>query len=236
MTSFKRSREKDDKELSEADAFGVNVPITIGLAALDQAALRPPGWVPERQKGDLGDLTSAALALDADFSHGIAPSPMGSSHPDMQREDTSATSANKLRSNPNAKQKTSITSSGDKQLVLEPNRSGGYITKGELNGQPVIYLVDTGASVVSVPARIARLADLERTGPGHIAHTANGTIEVFAALAQEVKIGDGIVLNAIECSINPAEYGDKILLGMSALKHLDVQIRQGKMILRQKHT
>ena len=48
------------------------------------------------------------------------------------------------------------------------------------------------------------------------------------------KIGDGIVLNAIECSINPAEYGDKILLGMSALKHLDVQIRQGKMILRRR--
>ena len=41
------------------------------------------------------------------------------------------------------------------ELVLKRSRNGHYFFPGTINGQPVTFLLDTGATLVSVPAHLS---------------------------------------------------------------------------------
>ena len=64
-----------------------------------------------------------------------------------------------------------------KEITLQRNRQGHYVTTGQINGVKVQFLLDTGATDVSIPEGIARKLRLQR-GPAIDVITANGTIEV----------------------------------------------------------
>jgi aspartyl protease family protein len=132
--------------------------------------------------------------------------------------------------NPN--QKLSITRSedGGYELVLQRNRYGHYVASGLINGESVVFLLDTGASDISVPSGLAQRLGLER-GPAMLYQTANGTIKVYATQLASVTMG-GITLHQVRASINPAMDGDEVLLGMSFLKHLDFSQRGDTLTLR----
>ena len=121
--------------------------------------------------------------------------------------------------NPNTAPVSNITSDGSTQVLLVRNRYGHYVTGGRINGQPVEFLVDTGASDVNIPASVAGKLKLKRGMP-FSAHTANGTITVYRTHLDNVEIGD-IRLSGLNGSINPHMGGDNILLGMEFLKRLD---------------
>ncbi|GAA0354215.1 TIGR02281 family clan AA aspartic protease [Bowmanella denitrificans] len=104
-------------------------------------------------------------------------------------------------------------------VELKRNRQGHYVTSGLINGQPVIFLLDTGATQVSVPQHLAAYLDLQ-PGRRHLVNTANGRIEVASTLLDSLRIGD-IELRNISANLNPGMQSDDILLGMSALKQLE---------------
>jgi aspartyl protease family protein len=109
--------------------------------------------------------------------------------------------------------------SGIREVVLEQNRKGHYVAGGKVNGVPVTFLLDTGATDVAVPESIALQAGLER-GNASFAATANGIVTVYSTRINELVLGN-IVLKDINASITTSMVGNTILLGMSALKQIE---------------
>lgn len=105
------------------------------------------------------------------------------------------------------------------QVVLQRNRYGHYVASGFINGHQVVFLLDTGATHVSVPQHIAVKIGLQRGAPLEVS-TANGIATVFATVLREVQLGN-IVLQDVRADINPHFDQDEILLGMAFLKHLE---------------
>lgn len=132
------------------------------------------------------------------------------------------------RDNPNHALLSSDSARGE--VVLERNRAGHYLAPGLINGHPVNFLLDTGATHVSVPERVAKAAGLKK-GRQSMVSTANGVIPVYQTELASVQLG-GITLNHITASINPHMPDEMVLLGMSFMKHLDMNQRDGTLTLR----
>lgn len=134
--------------------------------------------------------------------------------------------------NPNQSPQTLGTEDGRVSIVLERNRSGHYVFDGTVNGVAVEFLLDTGATDVSVPERIANLLQLRR-GARLRAVTANGITTAYATTIDRLTVG-GLEETNIRASIVPNLPGEQILLGMSFLKRLDFSQRGDTLILSQR--
>jgi len=132
--------------------------------------------------------------------------------------------------NPNQQIQTRSSAAGEQEIVLQRNRYGHYVAAGQINGVPVTFLLDTGASDVSIPSNIADSIGLER-GVSQTYNTANGQITAYATRLDRISIG-GIELYNIPASINPADQGEGILLGMSFLKDLEFTQRGDTLTIR----
>lgn len=132
--------------------------------------------------------------------------------------------------NPNQQVITQIT--GQQQaVILKRNRYGHYVTQGKINNHPVTFLLDTGASDISIPDKIAKKLKL-KYGQEQRYQTANGIILGNLTSLNSVSIGN-IKLQDVHASINPKMDNDEILLGMSFLKHIEFTQRGDTLILRQ---
>lgn len=129
--------------------------------------------------------------------------------------------------NPN-RQLTIVTNEfGIKEVVLQRNRQGHYLASGEINDQPVRFLLDTGATLVAVPEHVANKLHLSK-GRVIQTQTANGISQSYATTIDKLALGDIIMIN-VPASISPGMEFDEILLGMSFLKHLRLT-QQGKQL------
>ena len=61
------------------------------------------------------------------------------------------------------------------EVVLVRNRAGHYVASGAINGQPVVFMVDTGSTDVSVPEALAGRLGLRRGAPLSM-ETAGGVV------------------------------------------------------------
>ena len=125
---------------------------------------------------------------------------------------------------------SSVDSSGAAMVVLEQDRNGHYQARGTINGQEVIFLVDTGATDVALPESAARALGLE-FGPQVQVMTAAGPANAWLTRLDEVSVG-GIYRRNVRASITSGEF-DGILLGMSFLKHYNLQQNDGKLVIRE---
>ncbi len=140
-------------------------------------------------------------------------------------------SVEESRINPN-QSPNSMVSGNVVEVPLLRNRAGHYVVTGRINGQDVDFLLDTGATDVVVPERIAERLGLPKGRPGR-AMTANGPVRVYATTIDHLTIGD-IELHEVDASVNPAMGNMAILLGMSALGQVEF-IQQGdSLTLRQR--
>ena len=133
--------------------------------------------------------------------------------------------------NPNQQLASVIKSNGVREVVLQRNRQGHYVSSGFINNIPVTFMLDTGASDISIPARIAEQLGLKR-GVQMQYQTANGAVWGYSTVLSSVAIGD-IELHDVRASINPNVNELDILLGMSFLKHIDFSQRGNTLTLRQ---
>jgi aspartyl protease family protein len=132
------------------------------------------------------------------------------------------------RDNPNAQ--LAVTPGAATELVLQRNRQGHYVAPGEINGAPVTFLLDTGATLVSVPAHLADALQLQRGMAGQ-SMTANGTVTVYATRIDSLALGPFVVRD-VAGALNPGMRDDIVLLGMSVLKNLEFTQRGDTLILR----
>ncbi|NOY66711.1 MAG: TIGR02281 family clan AA aspartic protease [Gammaproteobacteria bacterium] len=135
------------------------------------------------------------------------------------------------QNNPNQSINSRTLDTGVREIQLIRNRSGHYVTPGKINNEPVTFLLDTGATFISIPANIAERLGLKKGYP-HMVSTANGNIEVYSTKLKSVKIGD-IEIQNLSASINPYMKSDEILLGMNMLKKLEMIQRGKTLTLRQ---
>ncbi len=121
----------------------------------------------------------------------------------------------------------------DKQrvVILKRNRYGHYVTQGKINNHSVTFMLDTGASDISIPDKIAKKLKLSY-GQERQYQTANGTITAYLTTLESVSIGN-IKLQNVRASINPKMDHDEILMGMSFLKYIEFTQRGDTLILRQ---
>jgi aspartyl protease family protein len=119
-------------------------------------------------------------------------------------------------------------------IVLQANAQGHYVTQGLINGGSIKLLVDTGATLVAIPAADAiRLGIDYRQGRRGYVTTANGQAAVYQIQLDSVKIGD-IELSQVDATIQ--ETGLPFaLLGMSFLSRTDMNRSGTKMTLTKRY-
>ena len=119
---------------------------------------------------------------------------------------------------------------GGTELVLKRSRSGHYVAPGTINGEAVTFLLDTGATHVSVPAHLGPELGLTPGAPMQVM-TANGVVTVRATVIDELGLGPFRVAD-VRSHLNPGFRDDQVLLGMSVLRHLEFTQRGDTLILR----
>jgi aspartyl protease family protein len=116
----------------------------------------------------------------------------------------------------------STAGSGRQSVTLSADTRGHFVSDGAVNGLQVRFLVDTGASVIALPAAdAARMGIDYRKGERGLVQTAGGTTPVYRVILDHVKLG-AIELTAIEAVV--IEQGLEIaLLGMSFLNRVEMK-------------
>ncbi len=116
------------------------------------------------------------------------------------------------------------------ELVLKRSRGGHYVFPGTINGRAVTFLLDTGATLVSVPAHLGQPLGLKPGTPMR-SITANGTVTTRATRIDTLAFGP-FEVRGVSASLNPGMHGDQVLLGMSVLQHLEFTQRGDTLLLR----
>ena len=120
------------------------------------------------------------------------------------------------------------------RIVLTAGSGGHFITPGAINGRAVQFLVDTGATSVSIGA-----ADAERLGidyrKGKLARgsTANGIVTVYRVKLDSVRVGDVEVSN-VDAAIVPTDTG-QVLLGNSFLDRFQMTRFNDQLVLERRY-
>jgi len=130
---------------------------------------------------------------------------------------------------------TFSTAAGDSRqsATLIAGEGGHYRADGLVNGGAVRFMVDTGASVIALPAADANRLGIEyRKGRPAAVQTANGQTPAYLVRLDTVRVG-GIELNNVESVV--IEGGLPVaLLGMSFLNRVEIRHESGKMTLIRK--
>lgn len=125
-------------------------------------------------------------------------------------------------------------SGGPARLILQANGQGHYITQGQINGGTVTMMVDTGASMIALPAADAiRLGINYKKGQTGYVKTANGTVPAYHVTLNTVKIGD-VELNQVDALVQETGL-PIILLGMSFLSRTDMRSEGGQMTISKRY-
>lgn len=126
---------------------------------------------------------------------------------------------------------------GERELRVAQTEGGAFVIVGQVNGQPVLFMVDTGATdTVLSPADARRVGvDVAALRYDQTAETANGLGYGASWTADRLTVGD-IHLGAFPMVINKAPMSGS-LLGMSFLSGLEsYEVRDRTLILRWRET
>ena len=111
-------------------------------------------------------------------------------------------------------------------VTLPADSRGQFIASGMVNGGHMRFLVDTGATFVSIPAAEARRLNIDyRRGEPGRSMTANGPVTVYRVVLASVTLGDVTVYN-VEGTVHEMPGMDLALLGMSFLNRTEMR-REG---------
>jgi len=118
---------------------------------------------------------------------------------------------------------------GRAQLEVPVSRDGHYYVRGEIHGEALTFMIDTGATYVSVSREFAKAAQLPNGIPGYFS-TANGTAEGQILKGHDVVV-EGIRVSGLTIAVAPLG-GKAGLLGQNFLRQFEVSTSGGVMRLR----
>jgi aspartyl protease family protein len=113
--------------------------------------------------------------------------------------------------------------------VLHADSSGHFSADATVNGRPVRFMVDTGATVTAIPAADARRLGIDVSkGAPVLLRTANGTARARQVKLDVVSVG-GVTLYGVEAVVMDGDGLSFPLLGMSFLNRMDMK-REGSVM------
>jgi aspartyl protease family protein len=113
--------------------------------------------------------------------------------------------------------------------TLYADGSGHFVSEGTINGVAVRFLVDTGATTVSLNSRDAGRIGLDyKSGMRLRVSTANGIVNARGVKLDTVRIGE-ITLHNVEAVVHDGDSPPIVLIGMSVLNRLEMK-REGAML------
>ena len=116
-------------------------------------------------------------------------------------------------------------------LVFHANAQGHVMLEGDVNGAPVQFLVDTGATVVALTLHDAEAAGISHNDLVYSMRfaTANGDVRAAPVTLRELRIGQ-LVVNDVSAVVQENLFGS--LLGQSFLTRIDsYEMRDGVLTL-----
>jgi len=124
--------------------------------------------------------------------------------------------------------------SGPASATLTADAAGHFLTTGNVNGTTIRFIVDTGASTISIGASDARRIGIDPSkGQMGYSQTANGVTQVSLVKLNSVRVGD-IVLNNVDATVHQQDL-PFALLGMSFLNRMEMQRNGETMTLKQRY-
>jgi clan AA aspartic protease (TIGR02281 family) len=183
-------------------------PVATTVAAPGISNLPPPAPAPAPEPNLEAAEASVSMAESVNPPQAIPPPPPGASTPPSQP------SAPRIA-----------------ELVLAPSANGNFYVRGEINHQSVLFVVDTGASAVSIPDKLRHRLQLTRGGYLQGA-TANGIAGMYETQVKSLTIGP-LRMKNVAAALNPGAPDDTVLLGMTALREVRMVQHNGRMSLQQ---
>jgi aspartyl protease family protein len=130
-----------------------------------------------------------------------------------------------------ARQRTASVS----EVQVWRNPRGMYTTVGSINGLPVSFMVDTGATLVTLNSGQARRLgiDYRVTGTQAAVTTASGVEPAWSVMLDRVRVGE-LELHNVAAVVLEGPQPATALLGMSYLGRLEISNSGNKMTLKKK--
>ncbi|MEK9803735.1 MAG: TIGR02281 family clan AA aspartic protease, partial [Curvibacter sp.] len=124
---------------------------------------------------------------------------------------------------------------GDRRrIVLHAGSNGHFRTQGQINGRTVNFIVDTGASVVSMSVTDAEAIGLPyKSGQTVQVSTANGVTVGWRVRLSTVRLGSLDVYD-VEALVTPAPM-PYVLLGNSYLTRFQMTRTNDQLVLEQRY-
>ncbi len=128
-----------------------------------------------------------------------------------------------------------FASKGKGSVTLYPETNGHYFADGLVNGAPVRFMVDTGATIIGMNSIVANRIgiDYRKQGRPGFVSTAGGTMPTYYVKLNSVTVGD-ITMYNVDASIVEGSSPREALLGMSFLGHLNMKRDIEKMELSER--
>jgi aspartyl protease family protein len=118
---------------------------------------------------------------------------------------------------------TSFETTGRSKVILNADGTGHFLTNGTINGGQVKFLVDTGATMVSMGVSDARRLGINYLkGERGASNTANGIATVYHVKLDSVRVGS-ITMTNIDGVVHESSDMPFVLLGMSFLGRLEMK-------------
>jgi aspartyl protease family protein len=125
-------------------------------------------------------------------------------------------------------------SSGGSRIVLPADSRGHFMTQGMINGRPVTFMLDTGATSIGLSADDAQRIGLDYSkGRPVQMSTANGVSQGYRLRLQSVRVGDVEVydIDAIVTQ-QPMPF---VLLGNSFINRFSMRRDADQMVLEKRY-
>ena len=114
-------------------------------------------------------------------------------------------------------------------VMVPTDERGDLVADGQVNGMPIRFAVDTGATFITLAAREASRLGLDyRNGQKAVMETANGDVLAYRVKLETVRVGD-VTVNNVDAVVTEGNGLPVALLGMSFLNRVDIK-REGAIM------
>ena len=123
----------------------------------------------------------------------------------------------------------------ENKLRILADAGGMYFVKGTINAASTSFLVDTGATHVTMSGDKARALNIDfHNGKRGMAQTAAAVVPVWQIMLNSVSIG-GIKMNNVSATVIDGDKPAEVLLGNSFLRHTDMQQTNSVLIISKRY-
>jgi len=124
---------------------------------------------------------------------------------------------------------SAASTGGLSTVTIAAGQGGHFMTTGQVNGNSVRFMVDTGATLVAMSTSEARRLGIDyEKGQRGYSSTAGGVVPSYRVKLESVTVG-GITLMGVEASVSESPGMDFLLLGNSFLSRTEMR-REGEIL------